>query len=98
MQFSQDGPLYIDGSQVKPQLHIQDFGHGRATIHPDLLNHDASAWFIVAACRYICMNCSSTEGILEESWWFGNLQDKAMTSLNRYNLLRWFVFGFVGMA
>ena len=30
------------------QLHINDFGHSRATIHPDLSNRDASAWFLVA--------------------------------------------------
>ena len=28
---------------AKPQLHIHDFGHGRATIHPDLSNRDAPA-------------------------------------------------------
>ena len=28
---------------VKPQSHIHDFGHGRATIQPDLSNRDASA-------------------------------------------------------
>ena len=27
----------------KPQSHIHDFGSGRATIHPDLSNLDASA-------------------------------------------------------
>ena len=27
----------------KPQSHIHDFGPGRATIHPDLSNRDASA-------------------------------------------------------
>ena len=34
----------VKGTQpIKPQLHIHDFGHGRATIHPDLSNRDASA-------------------------------------------------------
>ena len=28
---------------LKPQLHIHDFGHGRATTHPDLSSRDASA-------------------------------------------------------
>ena len=28
---------------VKPQSHIHDFGHGMATIQPDLSNRDASA-------------------------------------------------------
>ena len=28
---------------VTPQLHIHDFGHGRATTHPDLSSRDASA-------------------------------------------------------
>ena len=28
---------------VKLQLHIHDFGHGRATTHPDLSSRDASA-------------------------------------------------------
>ena len=28
---------------VKPQSHIHDFGHGRATIHPNLSDRDASA-------------------------------------------------------
>ena len=27
----------------KPQLHIHDLGHGRATTHPDLSSRDASA-------------------------------------------------------
>ena len=30
-------------TRFKPQLHIYDFGHGRATIHPDLLSRHASA-------------------------------------------------------
>ena len=28
---------------IKPQLHIHGFGQGRATVHPDLSNRDASA-------------------------------------------------------
>ena len=28
---------------LKPQLHIHDFGHGRATAHPDLSSRDALA-------------------------------------------------------
>ena len=28
---------------LKPQLHIHDFGYGRGTIHPDLSRRDASA-------------------------------------------------------
>ena len=27
---------------IKPQLHIHDFGNGRATIHPALSNREAS--------------------------------------------------------
>ena len=27
---------------LKPQLHIHGFGHGRATINPDLSSRDAS--------------------------------------------------------
>ena len=34
---------------VKPQLHIHGFGPGRATVHPDLSNRGASAWFVVAS-------------------------------------------------
>ena len=33
---------------VKPQLHINDFGHGRATIHPDLSRLDAWARVVAA--------------------------------------------------
>ena len=29
--------------RYKTQSQIHDFGHGRATIHPDLSNRDASA-------------------------------------------------------
>ena len=32
----------------KPQLHIHDFGHGRATTDPDLSSRDASAWVVAA--------------------------------------------------
>ena len=30
----------------KPQLHVHDFGHGRATIHLDLSSPDALAWVV----------------------------------------------------
>ena len=30
-------------SSLKPQLHIHDFGHGKATTLPDLSSRDASA-------------------------------------------------------
>ena len=33
---------------LKPQLHIHDFGHDRATKHPDLSSRDASAWVVAA--------------------------------------------------
>ena len=33
---------------LKCQSHIHDFGPGRATVHPDLSNRGASAWFVVA--------------------------------------------------
>ena len=33
---------------LKPQLHIHDFGHSRATIHPDWSGLDALAWVVAA--------------------------------------------------
>ena len=36
--------MYYD----KPQLHIHDFDHSRATIHPDLSSCDALAWVVAA--------------------------------------------------
>ena len=33
----------IKGMSVKPQSHIHDSGHGRATVHPDLSNRGALA-------------------------------------------------------
>ena len=38
----------VDMVFLKPQLHIHDFGHGRATTHPDLSSRDASAWVVAA--------------------------------------------------
>ena len=43
-----DTTTYLKKYISKPQLHIHDFGHGRATIHPDLSSRDASAWVVAA--------------------------------------------------
>ena len=42
MCFRKNKKKKYNGS-LKPQLHIHDFGHGRATTHPDLSSRDASA-------------------------------------------------------
>ena len=44
----QDAPIYrqidmTNAMRLTPQLHIHDFGHDRATIHPDLSSCVASA-------------------------------------------------------
>ena len=36
-------PCSPDMNWLKPQSHIHGFGHGRATVHPDLSNRGASA-------------------------------------------------------
>ena len=38
----------VSYSYLKPQSHIHGFCPGRATVHPDLSNRGASAWFEVA--------------------------------------------------
>ena len=35
--------MFEDLFYLKPQLHIHDFGHGRATTHAELSSRDASA-------------------------------------------------------
>ena len=78
----------------KPQLHCHDFGPRQSYDSPRFVKSGCIGMILssaVAPSWCTGVNRSSTVVILEESWWFGNLEDNATTSLNRLNSSGWIV-------
>ena len=78
-------PLLLAKAPVKPQLHCHDFGPRQSYDSPRFVKSGCIGMILssaVAPSWYTGVNRRSTVVILEESWWFGNLEDNATTSLN----------------
>ena len=79
---------------IKPQLHCHDFGPRQSYDSPRFVESGCIGLILssaVAPSWCTGVNRSNTVVILEESWWFGSLEDNATTSLNRLNSSGWIV-------
>ena len=94
-RLNSSGWIVLDcGRCLKPQLHCHDFGPRQSYDSPRFVESGCIGLILssaVAPSWCTGVNRSSTVVILEESWWFGSLEDNATTSLNRLNSSGWIV-------